>query len=209
MTDSNPLDSFRRRAVRHAFEDGSVDVVVGLFTLLVGAATQRRFLFALLVVYLALMTTAWKFLHARLTARRTGYAELPDDPPRQLLSVILLAGVLTMGVVAAFTLTSGRVWSLEAWPAWSPLLAGLILAGAFEHTALRTGFARYHLYAAVSAGASLFFWLFPFGGRINPSDRLTLPLFVTAGVLMVTGAATIARFVRSRPVVSGEVPDGR
>ncbi len=208
MTESNPLESFRRRAVRHAFEDGSVDLVVGIFTLMVGAATQRRVLFALIVVYLTLMTTAWRFLHARLTTRRTGYAELPDDPPRQLLSVILLTGVLTMGVVAALTLTSGRLWNLDGWPEWAPIPAGLILAGGFVHTGLRTGFARYHLYAVVSAAASLFFWLFPFGGRINPSDRLTLPLFVTAGVLIVVGAATIARFVRSRPVVSAEVSDG-
>jgi hypothetical protein len=209
MTNPNPLDSFRRRAVRHAFEDGAIDLVVGVFTLMVGVATQRRIFLALTVVYLGAMAMAWKWLHDGLTSRRTGFAELPDYPPRQLLSVILLAGCLTMGIVAALTLTSGRLWNLEAWPTWTPLVSGLILAGGFLHTALRTGFARFHLYTVVSIGASLFFWLFPFGSRINPSDRLTLPFFVLAAVLFIVGAVTVARFVRNRPVVSQEVSGDR
>jgi len=209
MANPDPLESFQRRAVRHAFEDGAIDLVLGIFTLTVGVATQRRAFLALAIVYLGAMTIVWRFLHERLTSRRTGYAELPGDPPRQLLSVTLLAGCLTMGVVAAITLTSGRLWGLDRWPAWATVLAGLILAGGFLHTAVRTGFARFHLYAATSIGASVFFWLYPFGPRINPSDRLTLPFFVLAAVLLAGGGITIARFVRSRPVVGPEVTGGR
>jgi len=36
------LDRFRRRACRHAVEDGAIDLLVGLFTLIVGVATERR-----------------------------------------------------------------------------------------------------------------------------------------------------------------------
>ena len=205
MASSNPLETLRRRAVRHAFEDGAIDLVVGIFTLIIGVATQRRVFLGLAVAYLVGMTLAWRALHDHLTNRRTGYAELPGDPSRQLLSVILLAGCLTMGVVAAVTLPSGRLWSLDRWPTWTPMLSGLVLAGGFLHTALQTGLARYHFFAAVSVGASLFFWLFPFGPRINPSDRLTLSLFVIAAVLMVAGAVSIAAFVRNQPTVSEEV----
>jgi len=208
MASSTTLDTLRRRAVRHAFEDGAIDLVAGFFTLIVAVSTQRKVFLGLAVVYLGAMAAAWKPLHASLTSRRTGYADLPGDPPRQLLSVILLAGCLTMGVVAAFTLTSGRLWNLEGWPAWTPMLAGLILAGGFAYTAVQTGLSRYFFFAAVSLINSLFFWLYPFGPRINPSDRLTLSLFVTAAVLIVVGAATIARFVRSRPLVSQEVGGG-
>ena len=209
MTSPDRLESLQRRAVRHAFQDGAIDLVLGVFTLMVGGATQRRAFLVLAIVYLSLMTLAWRFLHDQLTSRRTGYAELPGDPPRQLLSVVLLAGCLALGVVAAVTLTSGRLWSLEAWPAWTSVLAGLILAGGFLHTAVRTGFARFHVYAAASIGTSLFFWLYPFGPRINPSDRLTLPFFVIAAALVVGGGITVARFVRSQPVVGPEVTGGR
>jgi hypothetical protein len=208
MTSSDPLDPLRRRAIRHAFEDGAIDVAIGLFTLIVGVATQRRAFLALSVVYLGAIILAWRTIHDRLTTPRTGYAEVPGDPARALLSVILLAGCLTMGVVAAFTLTGGRLWNLESWPAWAPMLSGLILAGGFLFTARQTGFPRYHVYAAVAIGVSVFFWLFPFGPRINPSDRLTLPLFVTAAVLQLGGAVTIARFVRRQPIAK-EVPGAR
>jgi hypothetical protein len=209
MATSDPLAAFRRRALRHAFEDGAIDLVVGFFTLIVGIATQRRVFLALAIAYLGAMTLAWKLLHDRLTSRRTGYAELPGDPSRQLLSVILLAGCLTMAIVAAITFGSGRLWSLEQWPTWTPVICGLILAGGFLYTAMQTGLVRYRFFAAVSVGTSLFFWLFPFGPRINPSDRLPLSLFVTAAVLVVVGAATIARFVRGQPIVSEEVGRGR
>lgn len=209
MTTPDPLATLRRRAFRHAFEDGAIDLVLGLFTFMVGAATQRRALLVLVLVYFGLMSTAWKALHQGLTSRRTGYAEVPGDPPRQLLAVVLLAGCLTMAVVAALTLTSGRLWSFDRWPDWTPMVSGLILAIGFLHVAIRTGLGRFHLLAAATVGASLFFWLYPFGPRINPSDRLTLSLFVTAAVLMLTGAVAIARFVRSRPVVPEEAGDGR
>ena len=209
MNAPDPLDLLRRRAVRHAFEDGAVDLVVGLFTLVIGAATQRHIFLALAVVYATMMISGWKALHDGLSSRRTGYAELPEEPPRRLLSVILLAGCLAMAVVAAVTLTSGRLWNLQTWPAWVPLLSGSILAGGFLHTARQTGFARFAVYAAAALGASVFFWLYPFGDSINPSDRLTLSLFVTAGVLMAGAAATMTRFVRVRPVVAEEAGDGR
>jgi hypothetical protein len=148
-----PFDTFHRRAIRHAFEDGAIDLVVGVFTLMVGAATQRRTYVALAVVYLGVLALAWKPLHDRLTAGRTGYAEQPEK------SV--------------------------------------------------SGFSRFHLFAAASVAGSLFFWLFPFGAGINPSDRLTLFLVAMAGLLMAVGAATMTRFVRGRPIVPDEASDGR
>jgi hypothetical protein len=38
---------------------------------------------------------------------------------------------------------------------------------------------------------------------------LALGFLATAGVLMAVGAATMTRFVRSRPIVSEETPNGR
>lgn len=204
MTPLDPLDPLRRRAFRHALEDGAADLVVGVFTLMIGAATQKRVFLALSVVYLVSMRLAWKFLHDSIASRRTGYAELPQDPPSTLLRVILLAGVLTIAVVAGITLFGGRLWSLDHWPTWTPMLSGAILAGGFLHTAVQSGLPRYHAFAVLSLGISVFFWLFPFGPRINPSDRLTLSLFVTAALLIVAGAVTMVRFVRLRPLVSEE-----
>ncbi len=206
-TDSTDL--FHRRAYRHAVEDGAIDLVVGLFTLMVGIATQRRIYLAWAYLYLTAMAMAWKPLHYRLTSRRTGYAELPEAPPVPLLSAVMVAVLLTMGVVAACTLTTGRVWNLDGWPTWAPVLAGLGLAWGFLYTARRSGAVRFHVLAAVSVAGSLLFWLFPFGPRIDPSDRLTLFLFAMAGVLLVGGAVTMIVFVRTRPVVPEGAGDGR
>ncbi len=208
-TPAAAVDTFRRRAYRHAVEDGAIDLVVGLFTLIVGVATQRRIFLALACVYLSAIAMAWKPLHYRLTSRRTGFAELPETPPLRLLSAVMLAGLLTMGIVAAITLATGEAWSFETWPTWAPVVAGLILAWGFLDTARKSGVVRFRVFAAASLAGSLFFWLFPFGPRINPSDRLTLFLFAAAGVLMAVGAVTMTRFVRSRPIVSEEASDGR
>jgi len=51
MPSTDPLARLRRGAARHAFEDGAIDVALGLFTVMVGAATQRRVWLALAVVY--------------------------------------------------------------------------------------------------------------------------------------------------------------
>jgi len=209
MPESDALQSFRRRALRHAFEDGAIDIVLSCFAVMVGSATQRRALLGLVVVYLVLMTRAWKILHDRLSSRRTGFAELPGDPPTALLSVLLLAGCLTIAIVAALTLASGKLWNLEAWPHWMTMLSGSILAAGFIYTALKSGLVRFHVYALVSLAASLFFWLYPFGPRINPSDRLSLPFFVLGAVLLVGGLVSMARFVRTRPVAPQEVSGGR
>ena len=204
MIPLDPLGPLRRRAFRHALEDGAVELVVGFYALMVGVATQKRVFLAISLVYLASMRIAWKFLHDSIASRRTGYAELPQDPPSTLLPVILLAGVLTIAVVAGITLFGGRMWRLDHWPTWTPMLSGAILAGGFLHTALQSGLPRYHAFAVLSLGISAFFWLFPFGPRINPSDRLTLSLFVTAALLIVAGAVTMVRFVRLRPVATAE-----
>jgi hypothetical protein len=204
MAPLDPLAPLRRRAFRHALEDGTVDIVVGVYAFMVGGATQRRVLLALSLVYLALMRLAWKSLHHWIASRRTGFAELPEEPPSTLLSVMLLAGVLTIGVVAGVTLFGGRLWSLDHWPTWTPMLSGTILAAGFLHTAFRSGLPRYHAFAVLTLGLSLFFWLFPFGPRINPSDRLTLSLFALAALLIVAGTITVMRFVQLHPVATVE-----
>jgi hypothetical protein len=204
MANPDPLMPLRRRALRHALGDGAIDLLLGLFTLIVAVGTQRRAFIALAAVYLAVLAVAWRPLHDRLTSQRLGYAELPYDPARPLLAVVLIAGCLTMTVVAAATLPFGRVWALEHWPRWSPLVAGAVLAAGFAHAAWHTRFVRFAVYAAVSALSAVFFWLFPFGPAVNASDRLTLPLFVVAAVMLAGGAATMASFVHRHPLVSSQ-----
>ena len=209
MSTTDPLSPLRHRAFRHALEDGAADLVLGFYTLIVGGATQRRAFFALAVVYLGIMRLGGRGLHHWISSRRTGYAELPVDPPSGLLASILAAGVLTIGVVAGFTFLGGRLWSLDHWPTWTPLPAGIVLAGGFLHLATWSRLVRYYALSALSVGASVWFWLFPFGPRINPSDRLTLFLFLMAAALLLTGVLAMWQFRRHHPVVATEAGDVR
>jgi hypothetical protein len=209
MADQDPLTSLRRQAYRHTLKDGLADIVVGLYTLFVGGATQRRALLGLAVVYLLLYTIAWRVFHDQVSARRTGYAELSEQPHRILLTGSLAAATITLIAVAAMTLSAGTLWSLDSWPVWSSALAGVLLAAGLTHTAVRSGVGRYYAYAGLSIAASVFFWLFPFGPSINPSDRLTLFLFAMAGVMLLVGVFVLIRFRRAHPVVPLEARDGR
>jgi len=202
MKQHDPIARLRQRAYRHTFEDGIADIVVGVYTLMIGVATQRRIFIVLAAVYLVIMQQAWRSLHRQVSGPRTGYAELAEEPPQKLLVGIMAAGIATMGVVAAATWSSGNLWNLTFWPNWAPVLAGAILAGGFLHTATRFGLWRCYAYTAAALGGSLFFWLFPFGSAINPSDRLTLFLFSLAGAIIATGIVVLVRFTRRTPAVA-------
>lgn len=209
MSGTDPIATFRRRAYRHTLEGGVAELFAGLYTLTVGVATQRVALLALAVAYLSVYALNWRFVHERLTSRRTGYAEIGGRPQLVLLTGILASAVLTLLVVAGLTLWGGRLWDLGHWPTWAPVLAGLILAGGFLHTFQRSGLWRWAAYAGCALAGSIFFWLFPFGALINPSDRLTLFFFAMSGVLLLAGTTLMIRFTRTRPVVAPEVGDGR
>jgi hypothetical protein len=204
MVPIDPLRTLRRRAYRHTLEDGVADIVVGFYTISVGTATQKRALLALAVAYLLVYAMAWQWLHHRFSSRRIGYAEVPDHPPRVLLTGTLAAGVLTLILVAAITLSAGKLWSLARWPVWAPTVAGLLLAAGFLQTAMRSGLRRYYGYVGLALAGSAFFWLFPFGAAINPSDRLTLFLFVVGAVMAVAGAAVATRFKQAHRVLKVE-----
>lgn len=209
MTPLDPLQPLRQRAYRYTLEDGLADLFVGLYTITVGTATQNRALLALAVVYLAVYAMAWRWLHDQLVSRRTGYAELGEQPPRVLLTGSLAAATVTLIAVAVVTLSSGALWNLASWPSWAPALAGLVLAAGFIQTAWRSGLRRYAAYAALSVIGSAFFWLFPFGASINPSDRLTLFLFVVGAVMLVTGVGLVVRFRRAHPLATLGGDDGQ
>ena len=209
MAASIDLQNPRRQACRHALEDGVADIVVGVCTIMVGSATQNRALLALAVVYLAVYAPAWRWLHDRLASRRTGYAETREQPSRLLLTGALAAVVLTLLVVATITLSARRLWDLDHWPTWMPILAGLILAAGFLQTAIRSALRRYYGFAVLALAGSLCFWLFPFAPSINPSDRLTLFLFGIGAAMAIAGVVVGVRFRRLHPVLNTEAHDGQ
>jgi len=204
MSHADPLLAFRRRANRHALEDGVADLFAGAYAVIAGAATQRTTYLALAVVYLGVLASGWKFAHARVSTGRTGYAESVDQPQLAVLTGILASAVVSLAVVAAATLSQGRLWELSHWPTWAPVVAGVVLAAGFAHTALRSGLWRWGLYALASVAGGVAFWLLPFGARINPSDRLTLLLFSLGGLLILTGVVVVLHFTRTHPVVAEE-----
>ena len=127
-------------------------------------------------------------------------ANLFSGPASALATLV----VLGLAVVAAAPRSQGRLWELSHWPTWAPVVAGVVLAAGFAHTALRSGLWRWGLYALASIAGGVAFWLFPFGARINPSDRLTLLLFSLGGLLILTGVVVVLQFTRTHPVVAEE-----
>lgn len=208
MTTHDPIGTLKRRALRHLFEDGSFDLILGLFTFMVALSTQRRIFLAIVAVYFGGLTITWKTLHARLTSGRTGYAAPAPNPSHTLFVATALAGILPIGVVAASTIATGSLWNLEHWPAWTAMLAGVILTASSLHAYLACGLSRYAVFAGLAVAGSAFFWRFPFGPSINPSDRLTLFLMTFSAVQMATGAAAMATFVRRHPVVAEDAANG-
>ena len=206
MNDNPPLAGVRRRALRAVNQDGLVDTFLG-FTMLMAA------LYMYLDKFLAVEVTALpavlplfvvfgiRGLRKRYTWPRVGYADLKTRGARvgSMVAVaavfVLLLGLFLLLKVFGITL-SGTVKHLLP----LPLVGGIAVW--FAVMARQTGFNRYYVYAALLA--ALLAATHVFG--LTTSLTFIIPM-ATAGLLMlVTGIACFARFLRRHPEPQ-EVPD--
>ncbi|MCX6559133.1 MAG: hypothetical protein NTZ26_01335 [Candidatus Aminicenantes bacterium] len=201
---NDDFKTIERRTIRHFYEDGLTELVIGAILFLWGGFFYLRpgrkgeagyslsdtafFLVIILAVLLA--TYLLRFLKRRITYPRAGYVSYPkkDRPGRQRLAAV------SGGIIAA--LLSALTASSPSARAWYPAIDGFLIGIAFLVLAAKLGALRFHILAVVSAAL---------GTGIAAAGIVYIRGVILYGALMgaaltLSGAVTLARFLhRNKP----------
>lgn len=174
MTDHNlenmnapDIKRIERRTVRYGFEDGILEIAIGVFAAILGLfflgsglapeKSTARFIFdvGFLPVFLAGYWAAQKLaksLKQRLTYPRTGYLAYKRPEKAKRVKRALLAGV-SAGLIAAFAaiLFTSVPSRFDGVPAFSGLIFGVTLVV----LSVRTGLVRIAVAAVLTAAAGI------------------------------------------------------
>ena len=157
----NEIRDLERRTRRYFYDDGFVEIAVGLLFVLLGGyflagvalpadSPVKTWLDASLVLVIAagmfLVGRLVRFLKQRITYPRTGYVEYKkkDTRPGRSLGAALSGGVIAAALAAFFTVSPSGM-------AWLPAINGVLLAVACHLFARRSEVGRFHILAAASA----------------------------------------------------------
>ena len=192
------IEDALRRPARYWMDDGIVEIMMGLFALLVGlAACCQAHLLVVLAVLLAspFLLRSIPVFKRHLTFPRTGYIA-PRRPGMFVRRVIPVAGVVVTSLV--FWLWPAA--DLSRFDTVIPLALGVVLGFLFWRAGLSLGLARFCALGCIIAAA----------GTVVALMRLPLrfavgALFVVEGsAFVVSGLIVLCIYLKAHPKPVGE-----
>jgi hypothetical protein len=204
MADPTDLDGIARTAHRDTQRDGLTEIVIGVFLFIVALATGRPAFYWTYLVGILVLGRGLRWLKARYTYQRIGFAELPDEDPSTFRWGVLSWMLGVFGVVAAGFAISGDLTNNLAWRQWSPALAGLLFMGGFLYLGSRSGLARQYAYALISPALGVLLATRTF---VEPYQGVRVWALVMALLLLTIGGIVFLRFLRDNPVIGGGAPE--
>jgi hypothetical protein len=203
MTDD--LRKIERRTMRYFYDDGLVEIAVGVVLLMLGGfffgqralppgSLLKNWLdSAFVLVFLALVFIGrrlLRFLKFRITYPRTGYVayKKKDVGPRRRVAAAVSGGI----IAAALSTLLAVAPSLRA---WLPGVNGVLLGAAVYLFARRTDIGRFYVLAAASAIIGLALAYAGFGDI----EGVMLYYAVLGAAVAISGLAALAVYLhRSR-----------
>ena len=193
------MTDLERKAFRSYWNDGLIDLMLGLVVLVVGLSWWQDVpVFG--AIFPAACVSMWRPLRARIVAPRMGYVEFSGE--RELQGRTFRHGLLAFFAgTALFGAMIFVLWNREALPAPREWIAGfplLLLAIPAALFGLFTDCRRFLAYAAALLGG---------GVVVALLDRDPHVAMIAVGALItLAGAALLARFVTRHPADGGEAP---
>ncbi len=195
MSYSPDLGQLESDAYRSSYDDGIIDLFVGLSLVWIGVAWMWiPSLAGVAGVFPAILVTGVLAARKRLIEARTGYVRWREDRriwERRNLWILLTAGtaLFLLGVGTFVTVSDASATLDLEWvlPGLLAILLALLALGLVFVTGLRrmAGYAAVLLAAGLVAAAK----------ETNPG----MPLLVAGGAITVVGAALLVRFLRRHP----------
>lgn len=195
MTDPLDLDTLEERAFRRRFDDGLLDLAVGVFVLAFGLCMDTEYS-GLSGIWGPVCFSLWFALRKTVTEPRLGYVEFRRARrDRVRLRTLLMAGVLTLSVIAGLAFWFGSASEdggvRDLAQDLAPLGFLLSLGGLVAIGGGLLGLARGFVYAGLIVGLG-------FIGHLV-LDELRPGLSLAGAVITVCGAVLLARFLRTHP----------
>ncbi|MGD8331207.1 MAG: hypothetical protein PVJ49_17385, partial [Acidobacteriota bacterium] len=126
MAAAADLSSIERITYRDTQQDGLTEIVIGVFLFIVALATGRPAFYWTYLVGILVLGRGLRWLKARYTYTRVGFAELPDEDPSSFKWGVLSWVLGVFGVAIVALAISGDLTNNLAWRQWSPALAGFL-----------------------------------------------------------------------------------
>jgi len=208
------IDKIEKRAVRSFYDDGLVEIALGLVVLLLGgyffaqAAIPEgspfnaalSVLFVLVILSSGFLVNRFiRFFKRRITYPRTGFVAFKkkEQSPKRRLAAGIVGGIIGASLAALYTLSP----SLKA---LFPALNGLLFAVAVLLFANKVGLVRFYVLAAASAliGVAVS------AAGVGEIKGISLFYALFGGSLIVSGLAALVVYLRRSPRPEPEIPEG-
>ena len=209
MSATIELLKIEKKAYRDSQQDGIMEIVIGLFLIsVISALISPKFAFIYFFLMLILAPVTER-LRRRYTYPRIGYARLHTDPPKETAKGIFTYSIAVLVVVVIISfIISGDMASLERCVKWSPAFVGLMMVGAFQYMASKSGSIRFYVFAVVSAILGFVLSMVDFDSEFKYIG-LTIYLLIMGGFLVISGIVRFMRFLHRYPLPEKEVYDVR
>jgi hypothetical protein len=209
MSQNAELRHAQQRTIRLLnYEDGLWDILLGLVFMLLalypitrallGPAWNMGFFLAALALLIVLYTVARR----AIAGPRMGIVKPRRTPALKIaLAVIAILVVLTLGLVLLTLFSPSWLPGTEGGTArtwlsryWVDIIALFFIAGVFSMMGYLFGVGRLYLYG----------WLVGIGNLASTAlysgwGAFNLPLGIASGIIIITGACLLARFLRRYP----------
>jgi hypothetical protein len=195
------LKQIEQKAYRGSFQDGLVEIMLGIVLIGLGATFGSvLYVFAVLVP-IFIFPRFIEAIRKRYTYPRIGYAKLPMDDPKKTAKGIFGYTAIVLALMVICFLLFGKVKDAAAYKKWSPALMGVLLVGGFLFAHGKSGCIRYIVFAVLAVVSGLLFSIMSF----ESYDGLIVNFFVMGGIFIVTGSVLFTLFVHKYPKPAEEM----
>lgn len=203
MENEKDLKELEKKVFMSYFKDGLWDIYGAL--LLLGFGITMVTGWDYLMLAFAVLAVVLLLIRKRIVVTRLGQVKFSSERQVKTKRSILIAviiGTLTMimGVVffVLFTTNSMPEW-LDIWMDDYFLTAfGCVLALSVATAAYIVGVWRYYIYAG------LIFIVFVLANILRPNDMESIPIVAAGGIVLISGAIILVRFLRKYPLPQQE-----
>ena len=195
------LKQIEQKAYRGSFQDGLVEIMLGIVLIGLGATFGSvLYVFAVLVP-IFIFPRFIEVIRKRYTYPRIGYAKLPMDDPKKTAKGMFVYIVAVLAVFVFCLLLFGDVKNPALLRKWSPALMGVWLVGGFLYLHGKSGNIRYIIFAVLAVVSGLLFSIMNF----ESYDGLIINFFVMGCIFIVTGSVLFTLFVHKYPKPAEEM----
>jgi hypothetical protein len=200
------LTQIERDIFRDYLQDGLLDLVLGVWLLLIGVALASGFTAVFVVLGFFLCPFLFRTLKRRFTYPRAGYVELREGDPGPAPRIILGSLLLGLIVLVAVLIAVGVIGDPAKWYRWMPIMWGVWLAGILLGLGVAVRLVRYFFLAFIALVAGPFFSLLPLPGKL---ENLGLFNAAVGAALLVWGLGVFLRFLHRHPLAGEGADDVR